>query len=258
MAENKLKKAGFEGSLQWVYNEEGSGAKMYQSSVYYPDSLINPKTRSGVTIDPGIDLGNCDIPLINKVLRLYCRNNVLSEKLFDKIKSAIGYKGIDAAIWFKSYGQEFKIKFIVPEALAFEVMANITAIEYWKPLVKAMPGLLKIRRISARKAVHTALLSMSYNRGWKNTILLAREFIEMANYAGLAAKIAAVRHSLKSLTDRRKREADLIYAAIEQCDDFSYSFDYLKPIPVTVIPGAYKETVIKILEFELTHADIIL
>lgn len=256
MAESKLKKAGFTGSVKWVHNEEGSGAKIYHSSVYFPDSMTNPRTKSGVTIDPGVDMGNCDVALINSVLNQYYLHEVLSKKLLDKIKSAIGYKGIEAAIWLKNYGYLFKNDFLVPDFLAINVMENITAIEYWNPLVKAMPGLLKIKDQNIKNAIHTALLSFSYNRGWGKAILIAKEFIEKNNYAGLAKKISQVRHSLKSLTDRRKREAGLIYAAIELKDDFDYSFEDLKPLPVTSIATDFKEGVLKNLEFELKHVEL--
>ena len=256
MADSKLKKAGFAGSVKWIHNEEGSGAKIYHSSVYFPDSLTNPKTKSGVTIDPGVDMGNCDLALINSVLNQYYIYEVLSRKLFDKIKSAIGYKGIEAAIWIKNYGYLFKNNFMVPEPVALEIMENFTAPEYWNPLIKAMPAILKIKDSKLKAAVHTALLDMSYNRHWTKTILLAKEFVEKNDYAGLAKKISLVRHSLKSLTDRRKREAGLIYAAIEMQDDFDFTFEDLKPLPVTSIASDFKESVLKNLEFEFKHMEL--
>ena len=258
MSESKLNKAGFAGSIQWVHNEEGSGAKIYHSSVYFPDSLTNPKTQSGVTIDPGVDMGNCDVALINKVINTYFLQDVLSKKLVTRLKSAIGNKGIYAALWMKENGKWFKNDFLVPDPVALDVMENITALEYWNPLVKAMPGLLKIKSASIKKAVHTALLSMSYNRGWEKTILLAKEFIAVDNYDGLSKKISNVRHSLKALTDRRKREAGLIYAALEQQDDFAITFEDIKVLPVTAIPHGLKENVMKQLEFEIKHVDLIL
>lgn len=254
---SKLQQAGYEGSIQWVYNEEGSGAKTYGCSVYFPDSLTNPKTQSGVTIDPGFDLGQPDLGTLNRILNIYILHDVLNKKLVDRLKSAVGNKGIYAALWFKENGRHFKHNFSVPQHIALNVLEDITAPEYWKPLVKAMPKLLRIKSPQIKKAVHTALLSMSYNRGWEKTILLTKEFIEVGNYDGLAKKISNVRHSLKSLTDRRKREASLIYAALEQQDDFEFTFEDVKPLPVTTIPSAYKESVIKQIEFEYKHMELI-
>lgn len=258
MSLSKLQKAGFAGSIQWVHNEEGSGAKIYGTSVYFPDSLTNPKTKSGVTIDPGVDMGNCDLNLINRVINKYVLHDVLTNKLANKLKSAVGNKGIYAALWLKDNKSWFKNNFRVPEYLALDVMENITAIEYWLPLVKAMPELLKIKSLYIKKAVHTALLSMSYNMGWGAVILMAKGFTAVGNYEGLAKKISNKRHSLKALTDRRKREAGLIYAALELKDNFDYSFEDLKPMPMTVIPHALKESVIKQLEFEHKHVSLIL
>jgi hypothetical protein len=257
MSESKLQKAGFAGSIQWVHNEEGSGAKIYGTSVYFPDSLTNPKTKSGVTIDPGVDMGNCDLDLINHVINKYVLHDVLPNKLANKLKSAVGHKGIYAALWLKENKKLFRNNFLVPEFLQLEVLENITAIEYWLPLAEGMKNLNKIRSSHIKKAVHTALLSMSYNMGWGAVILFAKDLIAVGNYDGLAKKISNKRHSLKSLTDRRKREAGLIYAALEQKDDFSYTFEDIKPLPMTVIPHALKESVIKQLEFEHKHVELL-
>ena len=254
---SKLAEAGFEGSIDWVHNEEGNGAMFYHSSVYFPDSLLKPKTNCGVTIDPGVDMGTANLTLINGLLNEYYVRGFLTSELYNKLKTSIGLRGRSAAAWYKQNKNWFRHSFLVPDFLQKHFMENLTAIQYWKPLVGAMPNLLKIKTSFMKKAVHTALLSMSYNRGWQKTILLAGEFIASENYDGLAKKISNVKQSLKSLKERRQREAELIYAAIETRNDFVIELPDINPMPVTEIPSASKEIVMKELEFELKHVELL-
>jgi hypothetical protein len=213
---------GFLGSLAWVHAQEGSGAKYYGTSVYYPDDRKNPRTNSGVTIDPGLDLGNAAESLIQRVLEYYNSVGLLTVKQFQLLIQAVGLKKFDAIEWMRKHENEFMgaKEFAVPEGKALKVLDDYTAAEYWDPLCRALPKLKKINVLYMAEAVHTALLSMAYNRGATKTAELARKHLDICNYGGLAYEIKFLKQSTQSLRDRRHREAELIIDAIELKKDF--------------------------------------
>jgi hypothetical protein len=253
---NNLKSLFFRGDLLWVYNEEGSGAKHYKSSAYYPDSLTDPQTQSGVTIDPGLDLGSADRNLIMEVINLYHREGCLHPSQMELLKMAIGKKRFDAIEWINKYRSEFKNEFLVPEELAVYVMDNITAPDYWEPIASGLPDLLKIEEDYLAKAIHTALLSYAYNRGWSRTIVIFKEICEKKDWVYAAATISNTQHKLKALNDRRKRESELIFDALYHQEKFVVSFQHINPKPLTTIPVSLKDSVYHYLEAEMYLRDV--
>lgn len=229
-----INKLGFEGSLAWVHNEEGSGALYYKSSVYFPDDLFHPVTHSGVTIDPGLDLGNASPKLCKDVIDYYASEKLLSIKQISALRDAFKLKRKEAANWMRIHRNLFKFKFLVPEKLASEVMAKYTAPKYWQPLINLMPGLLEIVPYNLKRAVHTSLLSHSYNRGAADAISLATNYLIKEDYCGLAKAIRSVKHKSQSLNERREREAYLIEKALME-DKFADDFLALNPIPLEII-----------------------
>lgn len=227
-------KLGFEGCLPWIHNEEGSGDRYYNSSVYYPDSMSKPRTKSGVTLDPGVDLGNSSPKLCKEVIGYFASQGELSSKQIVALKNAIGLKKEDAIAWMKFYIHLFKGKFNTPDEMDYFVMENYTAAPYWKPLKEHIPSIVSIKPLAVRKAIHTALLSNSYNRGSVATINLAKEFVEKEEYQGLARAIRGIKHTIQSLRDRRDREALLIESAIIR-NKFEEEFLSLNPRPFEII-----------------------
>ncbi len=243
---DKLLKLGFKGDLRWVHNEEGSGAKFYGRSVYYPDSIVFPQTESGITIDPGFDLGNGSRKIANEVINFYRSQDLLTNIQVSYLNEAIGLKKLSAINWLKNYKSAFKNKFLVPDKTALDILDKYTAPHYWKPLSEYVPGLLKIRSEYIKSAVHTALLSMAYNRGWQKTAKLAKEFVEVNNWDGLAKKIHSIKHRTESLNERREREGNLILAALEFKQDFVIIVDEkINPRPCTTLPQDQIDTLIQ-------------
>jgi hypothetical protein len=213
--ENVLKSLSFNGDLKWIHKEEGSGAKLYKSSVYYPDSRTEPKTQSGVTIDPGLDLCYAARVVIDDTLDFYFDKGLISKSQIELLQFAIGERRWGAIQWMKANEKYFKGSFLVDDMNAIYIMDKVTAPPYWKPLTDAIPELLKISSSNLAAAVHTALLSMSYNRGPERTINLAKDFIIKKDYEGLASAIASVRSATASLRNRRIRESNLIADVLE-------------------------------------------
>ncbi len=242
--ESKLERLGFKGNLAWVLNEEGSGAKFYHSSVYYPDSRTNPQTLSGITIDPGVDLGNGDRYMIDDVLREYFNQGLLTGGEYSLIKSAVGKKKLGAIDWINTNEKFFKNKFLVPNDIALKMMGNYSADGYWKYLTDQVPELNSIIVPFMAIAVHTALLSFAYNYGASRVVQLTRYYLQTRDYNKIALIIGSIKHRCNALTERRKREADLINQAIKKMNDFKIVVDEnINSMPLTTIPFNLKDEI---------------
>jgi hypothetical protein len=232
---------GFKGNIEWVHNEEGSGARFYKSSVYFPDDRKNPKSNSGVTIDPGVDLGNASRSLINDVLNYYRDIGSLDAYQFQLLFTAIGLKKHKAINWIIKHEPYFKKIFLVPPKVASIVMHKITADDYWMPLIKEMPELEFLNDHHA-KAVHTALLSLSYNRGPYFTADFAKTFIRQNLLGDLGNAIKKIPAAVDSLRLRREREGNLILSALKLDKRFEPQIDItISPMPMTPIPYILQE-----------------
>ncbi|GAB4287303.1 MAG: hypothetical protein Kow0098_03650 [Ignavibacteriaceae bacterium] len=253
---SKLTELGFKGDIRFIHNEEGSGARYYKSSVYYPDSLTDPVTNSGITIDPGVDLANANKRLIDTVLNIYASADLLTAFQLTVLRDAVGLKKYDAIDWLLANRTLFKNKFFVPPYVALDVMENYTAVPYWKAIAEKMPELLKIKNEVIALAVHTSLLSMAYNRGHKRTIKDVADYVSVRNWDGLAKKISRVHHAMKALRDRRKREAKLIEEALEKKNNFTIELTDINPAPLTVIPVSETELVIEKLNYKVKRPEI--
>src|SRR5690606_10278151 len=130
-----LKSLGFRGSLAFVHNEEGSGARAYNCSIYYPDNPKDIKTNSGVTLDPGLDLGQADRNIINEVLQYYCNEGYTGSNAIARIKKAVGKKREGAVEWMRDNIHLFKGWFKIEDEHALYVLDKYTAPAYWLPLV---------------------------------------------------------------------------------------------------------------------------
>ena len=252
---NHLNKIGFCGDLRWVHNEEGSGAKIYKSSVYFPDSITKPRTHSGITIDPGVDLGNSELKDVNEVIQHYYSEGLLTQEQISLLLKAFGKKRFEAIEWLKQYKSFFKNKFLVPELTAVYVMDKYSAPDYWLPLVSQLKGLLEIENAAVKKAVHTALLSHAYNSGVFKTIKLASVPVREKRWNELAEDIQQVVSATQALKDRRQREGLIIKSAIKLDTRFELQFADVKPRPVTTISSIFKEDLL--IEFEVEDKSVI-
>ena len=235
--QDKLKDTGFVGDLEWIFNQEGSGTRFYKSSVYFPDDILNPQTNAGITIDPGVDIGNCDRTTALAVLSFYQNEEILSSSLKGLLLTAIGKKRKSAAAWMVEHRRFFKNVFNVPIQLSIQVLQYYSAPGYWVPLQEAMPGLLTISNLPVKKAVHTSLLDMAYNRGCAKTIDLAKNYIASNTFSELALAIRGVKSCSIGLTDRRKDESLIIMAALALGNKFTININTdINPRPLTAIP----------------------
>lgn len=252
---NHLNKIGFCGDLRWVFNEEGSGAKFYKSSVYFPDDLTDPQSQSGITIDPGLDLGHAEPRIINEVLQFYFSENLINQEQLNLLLKAFGKKRYEAIAWIKEYKSFFKNKFLVPELTAVYVMDKYTAPSYWLALVAHCKELLEIENTAVKCAVHTALLSHAYNRGAIRTIKLTSVLVREKKWIELADVIQQVYSPMQSLVDRRQREGLLIKAAVKLDKSFDMQFPDLAARPVTSIESFRKELVLSQINFNESKVD---
>lgn len=238
----KLEGLGFAGSVKFILNEEGSGAKYYKNSVYYPDSRTSPKTNSGITIDPGVDLANCDDHVLTEVFDYYAEQKLLSDPLLSLLLTAVGKVKHGAIEWINNNERYFKNKFLVPDVIAENVFANYSGDDYWSQLVIKVNALLDIKQRHIEAAVHTALLSLAYNYGAERTARLVKYHIDNGNYVALAVDIKTIKHNSKALTERRQREGNLILSALEKQHAFEINFDDINPLPVTALPIEEQDT----------------
>jgi hypothetical protein len=187
---------GFDGDLEWVHEREG-----HKGTAYWPGGA------SGVTLDPGVDLGHIDSALID---RLY--GPLLSADQCLAAKKCLGLKGdtAKAALSADSILQAIRIK----REDAGRLMP-FAAASYWKQIASRFPALSGAH---ALPSVQTVLLSLAYNRGAGNSDLdqldgcLARgEWAEVADRVGTMQQD----HELEGIRIRRREEASLIRSELE-------------------------------------------
>ena len=179
----------FIGDLSWVHEREG-----HVGEPYWPGGM------SGVTIDPGVDLGHADRSLL--------LDNYYDLMTSEQLNEAFSLKGITGqraaeALSQLSYLSSFKIT----REEASRIFPSITT-PYWNGLLKRWPALAE-----APSSVQTAMLSVSFNRGYNNSKLESlTEFISRKDWMKLGESIKEMQqdHSLDGIRKRRQLESELI------------------------------------------------
>jgi len=182
---------GFRGDLSWVHAREGHDGKAYW-----------PGGASGVTLDPGVDLGHADSSLIEARYK-----NLLTGEQFAAVKKAHGKKGGDAKLVLKA---DPVLQTIRISRVQADTIFPFAAKPYWEDIVKRFPTLDDGDTLGS---VQTALLSLSYNRGAGNRRLdVLKEPLADKNWPLVADTIGSMQqnHRLPGIRKRRKMEADLI------------------------------------------------
>jgi GH24 family phage-related lysozyme (muramidase) len=190
----------FRGSAAWVHAREGSGLEAYGRSAYWPGG------QSGVTLDPGFDLGY----QTEERLHSYY-DSTLTERELAACASVVGLRGDDAREALHSETDEGEtlrgIEILTDQQQA--LFARVAA-SYWQRICERF-GVLRDECTPA--AVQTALLSLAYNRGASNRHLktLAGPLAD-EEWEHVGAAIARMQqgHRLESIALRRRREAALI------------------------------------------------
>lgn len=179
----------FKGDLHWIHAREGHAGKAYW-----------PGGQSGVTLDPGVDLGYIDQTIFNE---LYS-DKMDANQLADAIRVS-GYHGEDARRKL-SRTRHLK-KFRISREDAEDIFPYV-ADEYWNKTVERWPDI-----ITAPPCVHTAVLSVTYNRGPENRHLkILDQFIESEDWEGLGTALTQMQqnHKLPGIRKRRRLEGELV------------------------------------------------
>jgi peptidoglycan hydrolase-like protein with peptidoglycan-binding domain len=179
---------GFNGDLLWVHKQEG-----HAGIPYWPGGI------SGITIDPGFDLGQMTP---DRFVQLY--KDIFSREQINQLIGVIGLKGDKA----KNALANHPMRDIQITRHQADSVFPYAADPFWIALVKRFNE-LKI----APKSVHTALLSLGYNRGPGNKEMevLSPLFIKK-DWRGIANCIGSMQqtHIIPGIRTRRKAEAQLI------------------------------------------------
>lgn len=191
MTEDKLL-PGFRGDLAWLHAREGHNGRPYW-----------PGGQSGVTVDPGLDLHYADWNLAAAVLGPHLTANQIAR--LKAVRSLFGQAAEPAVKRLSDIR--------ISRELAAQLLPQV-ADPYWRGLVRRFPEVL-----AGSPAVHTALLSLAYNRGVGNKALaLLRPLIAAQDWSAVGREIRGMQqdHKLANIRERRRLEGNLILAAVEE------------------------------------------
>ena len=186
---------GFRGDLKWVHEREGHAGRTYW-----------PGGASGVTLDPGVDLGHAKPSLIQAAYQ-----NLLSVEEYAAVKSVLGFKGKSARQALAGNPLLRSIRISRHQA---DDIFQYAAQPYWQAICRRFPALTES---DTPGCVQTVMLSLSYNRGAGNRGLnvLETPFREK-NWRAAADCIGKMQqdHTLEGIRKRRRMEADLIRSTL--------------------------------------------
>lgn len=185
---------GFRGDLGFIHDMEG-----HRGCAYWPGGA------SGVTLDPGVDLGFAD------AARLAWYRHLLTPAQLRELEGVLGLRGAEAEAALVARPALRSVA--ITRAQAAALMPRVCR-AYWEGVLGRFP-VLGCARTPA--SVQTALLSLAYNRGARNRglarlalPLAARRWEEAARRIGRMQQA----HPLAGVRRRRRAEACLIRAEI--------------------------------------------
>jgi len=187
-AQTTLEGVGFRGSAAWVHQLEGHCGHPYW-----------PGGQSGVTLDPGVDLGYADESL---VVRCY-DDHVAPQQM----KALLRCKGVTGTKARRRVEESTRLKHLKVSEQVAEAIFPKVARPYWVAAKRRWPELTKPY---VPPAVHTIVLSLCYNRGPGNDALrIIGEPIRAGDWAQLADVVADMQddHQLVGIQQRRDKEA---------------------------------------------------
>ncbi|GGW93507.1 pesticin C-terminus-like muramidase [Alteromonas halophila] len=185
----------FRGDLAWIHAREGHAGKPYW-----------PGGASGVTLDPGFDLGQQEPQALDEHYQ-----HVLTPQQLSACHRCIGLKGKEAKSYLSSATDLADIRLSTKAAL--DVFPAVVA-PYWAAIVQRFPALANT---NTPGAVQTALLSLAFNRGPYNRDLASlSDPINASDWQTVADNISAMQqnHSLAGIRKRRRMEGEIILAAL--------------------------------------------
>ncbi|MEM7581955.1 MAG: peptidoglycan-binding protein [Acidobacteriota bacterium] len=189
----------FDGDLLWVHLQEGHAGRPYW-----------PEGKSGVTLDPGVDLGHAEPDLLEQLLSDHY-GPLLSAEQRAAIDAVIGIKGDNAKAALAADPILKSIRISRDQA---NKVFPVASRPYWNGISQRFPPLVDL---DTPASVQTVLLSLAYNRGIHNhhleslgPLLEAQDWVELANKIGDMQQ----RHKQKGIRIRRQHEAALIRAEL--------------------------------------------
>lgn len=181
----------FRGSYQWVHKLEGHAGEPYW-----------PGGASGITLDPGIDLGHASEITVQTAYK-----DILMPDKYKAVKEVLGIRGRAAK---KALDDSQVLKTIVITKTHASAIFKYAAAVYWEAIVRRFPTL---KDPDTPAVIHTVMLSLSYNRGAGNRRLrvLERPLAEK-RWEEVAVMIGDMQqdHKLRGIRRRRRLEADYI------------------------------------------------
>jgi hypothetical protein len=181
----------FRGDLAWIYSREGHTGRAYW-----------PGGDSGVTLDPGVDLGQAPSRLVEEAYK-----DILLQDQLEAVRRVFGVKGEAAG---KALLADPLLQSIRISRSQAEMVFPCCIQPYWEALCRRFPSLASQ---DVPGPVQTALLSLADNRGPGNRNLtpLQRPF-EEKDWGRVADIIGNMQqnHRLEVIRRRRRMEADLI------------------------------------------------
>jgi hypothetical protein len=182
---------GFHGNLNWIHAREGHAGRAYW-----------PGGASGVTLDPGVDLGHAKTSLVEEAF-----DGILLQDQFEAVRKVFGIKGESAKKVLKDDPVLQSIRISNAQA---EMVFPYVIEPYWESISRRFPIL---QEADTPGSVQTALLSLAYNRGSRNRGLAPlEEPLEKREWGRVADLIGGMQqdHRLEGIRKRRCMEADLI------------------------------------------------
>jgi hypothetical protein len=187
--------ASFRGDLEWVHQQEG-----FRGRPYWPGGV------SGVTLDPGFDVGHAPADLVEELYE-----PLLTRKQLNALRLVFGFKGEDARDALNRSPEIQGIRVTAAEGLA---LMPHTAKPYWEGIARRFPVLM---RTDTPPSVQTVLLSLAYNRGILNRHLEKLGApLKARQWSRVAALIGAMQqnHELKGIRIRRRQERMVVDAEL--------------------------------------------
>lgn len=183
----------FHGDLERIHRWEGHAGQPYW-----------PGGQSGVTLDPGFDLG---FQAVEALRRHY--GDHLAPPEIEELGRALGRRGISARDALASSEPLRRIR--LSRSVAGRVMPFL-AVDYWRPICRRFD---RLPAGETPSSVQTVLLSLAYNRGAGNRGLdPLGEPLAAGDWLAVAEAVGAMQqdHPLPGIRRRRREEADLIRA----------------------------------------------
>ncbi|MBN2427153.1 MAG: peptidoglycan-binding protein [Deltaproteobacteria bacterium] len=181
----------FRGDLGWIHAREGHAGRAYW-----------PGGASGVTLDPGVDLGHAKTSMVEEAYE-----GILLQDQFEAVRKVFGVKGEAAK---KVLDADPLLQSIRISRAQAEMVLPYVILPYWEAVSRRFPVLLAG---DTPGAVQTALLSLAYNRGAGNRGLGSLEYpLKEKDWGRVADLIGNMQqdHRLEGIRKRRRMEADLI------------------------------------------------